>query len=627
MKRTTVTFLAVILIITFSSCATNVHMKKGITAEEKGEWDKAVLYFTEAVSKDKGDIDSRLRLESARRMASNMHLNRARDLWEQKLYDDALLEYRTARELNPLNRAALMEFNQKVKEMEALVEAKARKEALKNAKTDEQAAEEALAKERPMISVNSKKTQSFYFPNRELGEIYQSLSKLSGLNIVYHNSVRSKLKTKTDFIVNRATFWDAFDHFITANNHFYRVINKDTVMIIDGSSANRKNFEDKIVKVFYLSNADVRDVFSAVRMVAPDGIKISNIRAHNAIIVRDTPQKVAILSKLIEVLDKPKAEVIIDIEFLEVGTNVMNDVGALLSAYSVTQSFSNPDITPGDGINTSAVRLDNLDVFNKSNMFMTIPSVAYNFLKTSSNAKLLAKPQLRITDMEKSELHIGARVPVRKSTFNPGSAAGIGSPVDSYEYENTGIKFTMTPRVHHNGEISIEMDIEISAIGAGADSTNPTFTTRNIKSKLRLADGETNLLAGLIREEEKFDTSGVAGLSDIPILGRLFSKNKEDRNKTDIIITITPHIVRGGKLSLEDLKAIKYGPQINPGYNGLMTMEELMNMRFLRGIPLSTKDAGSSSTASEGEEDEYYYEEDEYVEEDEEEEQSDEEGR
>lgn len=629
MKRTwTTAVLAIFFILSFATCATvSPVYQRAKAAEQDGKWDEAVIQYSEALKQDPESVDIRLRLERVRRMASKVHLERGQQLWEAKQYEDALLEYRTARELDPLNRAALVEFRQHVDELERMREEEARAEEAAKLK-EMNAAVEGKEPERPVIAMNGDSHQSFLYPNKEIGEIYQALAKLAGINIVFHDSVRQKVKTRTDFIINDATFWEAFDYFVASNNHFYRLMRDNTIMIIDGSRTNRQNFEEKVVKVFYLSNADAKDIYPTLRTILPTGTRISLIRTHNAILIRDSPQKVAIAARVLDILDKPKSEVIIDVEFLEVSSSIINDVGLQLSSYTVAQSFVNPDITAtADGTVYNTVPLDKLDLVKPANLFVTIPDVLYNFIKTSGNTRLLAKPQLRVTDGEKSELHIGARVPVRKSTFNPGSAAGVGTPVDSYEYENTGIKFTMTPRVHHNGEVTLEMDIEVSAIGAGATSTNPTFTTRNIKSKLRLGDGETNLLAGLIREEEKYDQEGVAGLADIPIIGKLFSKHKLDNGKTDIIITITPHIVRGGKLTLDDLMLVKYGTETNPGFEGMMTMKELENYRFLRGIPLAGTAGGGREGAPAAEDSEYYVDEDdEYYYEDEEDDEEEEGG-
>lgn len=598
-------------LIAFTSCASNLNLQRAKLEEKQGDWDKAVLYYAHALKEHPGDVNIRLNLEKARRMASKGHLAKARDLWEGKQYEDSLIEYRTARELDPLNRTALTEFSERIKDLDKMQEDQRQEEEENRLKQLTETQQDTKEQEKPVIEINGDKKQNFYFPNKPIDEIYQSLAKLAGINIVYHESVRQKIKQRTDFIINNATFWEAFDYFVTTNDHFYRVLNDDTILIIDGSRNNRSNYEDKAIKVFYLSNAEVRDVFTALRTVVPQGMRISMIRPQNAIVVRDTPQKIAIVAKLIDILDKPKAEVIIDVEFLEVDSSILNDIGVLLSSYAVSQSFVNPNTT-ADGAR-NVINMNDFSLINKSNLFLTVPDMVYNFIKTSANSKLLAKPQLRITEGEKSELHIGERVPVRKSTFNPGSAAGIGTPVDSYDYETTGIKFTMTPRVHNNGEISLEMDIEISAIGAGAGTENPTFTTRNIKSKLRLADGETNLLAGLIREEEKYDRTGVAGLSDIPVIGKLFSRNTMKEVNTDIIITITPHIVRGGRISSDELMAIKAGPDVNPGYEGLISMANLENIRFLRGIPIAGLSSGRGGNANydDNSDEDYYYDEDE----------------
>jgi len=620
MKRGVALILLAIVLLAFGACATDRALNRAKEAERRGRWDEAVNLYATAVDRSPESVDARLRLEVAKRMASKRHLLAGRDLWEEGSYERSLIEYRAAVELDPLNRQAMFEFKQKLDMLDRMqAEARKEEEWEKEKKAEKQALEEAADK-RPAIDINGSQTQSFNFPNRQVREIYQALAKMAGINIVFHESVRQKLNQKTDFIINNATFWEAFDYFVTSNSHFYRQINSDTLMILDGSPNIRKQYEDMAIKVFFLSNAEVRDVFLALRTVVP-GLKMQMNKTSNSLIVRDSPQKLAMIAKVIDILDKPRSEVIIDVEILEVDSSLINDIGVLLSRYSATQSLVNPNYA-GAG-SASVVSLADFSVINKTNLFLTIPDVAYHFLKTSAHSRLLAKPQLRITEGEKSSLHIGERVPVRKTTFNPNAAAGIGTPVDSYEYESVGIKFNITPRVHHNNEISLEMDIDISAIGAGATSTNPSFTTRNVKSKIRLRDGETNLLAGLIREEEKINIEGVAGLADIPVIGKLFSKRKYDRRKTDIIITLTPHIVRGSLITLDDLRAIKIGPEINLGYRGSIPASELANIRFLRGVPL--RGGGRSFRVDYSEEDDeyyeedYYYDEDEYYEEDEEE--------
>lgn len=590
MKRKAILFISLsVAILLMVSCGPNKAMRHARELERQGEWDQAVVLYSEMVEQKPNNVDFRLRLESVKRMASKQHLIKGRELWEEKSYEASLVELRASVELDPLNREAIFEFGEKVKLLESMQEAAREKEEWERLKEAEQADIEAEADKKPPIDINGEQLQSFRFQNREVGEVYQALAKLAGINIIYHETVRKTLKQKTDFIIQKATFWDAFDYFIVSNNHFYRVVNDNTMVIIDGSLNNRRNYEDKAVKVFYLSNAEVNEAFMALRTV----LRLQNIqrlKQQNAILVKDTPQRLAMVAKILKILDKPKAEVIIDVEILEVDSTLLDNVGILLSSYSVNQSLVNPESSPEA---RNVVRMDNLRIINRTNLYLTIPDVAYHFLKTSSRAQLLAKPQLRISEGEESTLHIGERVPVRKTTFNPNQAAGIGIPVDSFEYESVGIKFKMKPHVHHNNEVSLEMDIDISAIGAGATSTNPSFTTRNIKSKIRLRDGETNLLAGLIREEEKLTVEGIAGLADIPIIGKLFSKTQRDGRKTDIIITITPHIVRGAQISFDDLRAIKVGPDVNSGYEGTLTMAELERWRYLRGIPLKGRGAGS----------------------------------
>jgi general secretion pathway protein D len=617
MRRGLVILGVAALLVTLGACATDQAVSHARLMEREGNWDQAVVLYAKALENNPDSVELRLRLEVVKRMASKQHLIKGRDLWEEKSYEQSLIEYRTAIELDPLNRQAMFEFKEKGDLLDKMIAEQRQKEEWQLRHEQELKELNKAAEQKPAIDIDSSQTQSFNFPNREVKEIYQALAKMAGINIVFHESVRQKLNAKTDFIVNNATFWDAFDYFVTSNNHFYRQINGDTLMILDGSPNVRKQYEDLAVKVFFLSNAEVRDVFLALRTLVP-GIKIQQNKTTNSIIVRDSPQKLAMIAKIIDILDKPKAEVIIDIEILEVDSTLLSDLGILLSSYASTQTFVNPNIAP-TSTTQSVVNLSDLSMLNKTNLFLTIPDVTYNFMKTRSNSRLLAKPQLRITEGEKSNLHIGERVPVRKTTFNPNAAAGIGTPVDSYEYENVGIKFDITPRVHHNQEISLELDIDISAISAGATSTNPTFTTRNVKSKIRLRDGETNLLAGLIREEEKDTIEGIAGLADIPVIGRLFSSKSVDRKKTDIIITLTPHIVRGSLITLDDLRAIEIGPEVNLGYRGSIAAADLENVHFLKGVPLRGRGQSFRVDYYAEDNEDYYYDEDEEYNSDEEE--------
>ena len=617
MMRAVATTALAAMLITLGACATDQAMRNAKHEETIGNWDRAVVLYAEFLERKPSSVEGRLRFEVAKRMASKGHLLNARDLWDEEQYEQSLIEYRAAVELDPLNRQAMFEFRERIDELDRMQEKARRQEEWRRMQEAEQQALEEGAEQKPVINIDSEQTQSFNFPDREVREVYQALAKMADINIVFHESVRQKLDDRTDFIVNNATFWDAFDYFVTSNNHFYRQINGDTLMIIDGSPNMRKQYEDLAVKVYFLSNAEVRDVFLALRTLVP-GIKAQQNKTANAIVVRDSPQKLAMIAKIIDILDKPKAEVIIDVEILEVDSTLLSDLGVLLSNYTSTMSFINPLIestSTGEGddgttvANRSVVTLDNFSVINKTNLYLTIPDVTFNFLKSSGRSKLLAKPQLRITEGEKSNLHIGERVPVRKTTYNYASATAA-TPVDSFEYENVGIKFTITPRVHHNNEISLEMDIDISAISAGASTTNPTFTTRTVKSKIRLRDGETNLLAGLVKEEEKISIQGIIGLSDIPVIGRLFSYESIDNSKSDIIITLTPHIVRSASISMADLRAIKIGPEVNYGYRGWIEAADLENIRFLRGVPL--KGRGQSFRVDYYEDDdEYYYEDDE----------------
>jgi general secretion pathway protein D len=196
-----------------------------------------------------------------------------------------------------------------------------------------------------------------------------------------------------------------------------------------------------------------------------------------------------------------------------------------------------------------------------SDVFLTnLPGLFYRLLKSDTNTRTLANPQLRTTEGISAQARFGERVPVPVTTFAPIAAGGVQTqPITSFNYENIGVNIDITPRTHHDDDVSLAVKIEVSSISGTGFGGLPTFGNRSITTVIRLRDGETNMLAGLIRDEERKVLSGIPGLSDIPILGRLFAFNRTQTQETDIILTLTPHIVRVLDLTEADVRAFRVG--------------------------------------------------------------------
>jgi general secretion pathway protein D len=273
-----------------------------------------------------------------------------------------------------------------------------------------------------------------------------------------------------------------------------------------------------------------------------------------------------VAEKIIESNDKAKAELLVDVELLEINRSTLQTLGINLSSQTAGLTFQGP---------TGGVPLNNLQLLRQSGNWVLgpIPGVTLDFLRSDSDTKVIAKPQMRVTEGEKANIHIGDRVPIPTTTFNTSNTVGGNVvPITSFVYQEIGIIIDIEPRVHHNKEVTMKLRVEVSALGpsisTGSGQSQPTIQSREIETVIRLRDGETNLLAGLIQEVEQESTSGVAGISKIPILKRIFSRNNKDRRATDIVLTLTPHIIRIPDIRDEDLKALWIGTEQNIQLSG-----------------------------------------------------------
>jgi general secretion pathway protein D len=212
-------------------------------------------------------------------------------------------------------------------------------------------------------------------------------------------------------------------------------------------------------------------------------------------------------------------------------------------------------------VNRDDFTLRDLRNLTQSNVFLSnLPGLYYRLLKTDSATRVLANPQLRTSEGIPSQANFGERVPVPVTTFAPIAAGGVQTqPITSFNYENIGVNIDITPRTHHDDEVSLAVKIQVSSISGTGFGNLPTFGNRAISTVIRLKDGETNMLAGLIRDDERQVLSGIPGLSDLPVVGRLFAHNRRETQETDIILTLTPRIVRVLDLSADDLRPFRVG--------------------------------------------------------------------
>ena len=547
-----------------SGCSGFTQYRRAQVAEQQEDWDQAVLYYMELVEREPEDLTYRSALLRAKMRASQVHFEAGKKFFEADSFERALMEYRQAVELDPTNQYAATEL-EKVRQLLL-----ARQREAGEQRTLEEMKREARERSQPpLLEPRSNEAISLEFPQPvSVKDIYRALGKAFGINILFDPNLRDQ---EIAIDLKEVTAQDALEILMRAASHFYKVLDPHTILIAADTPQNRRAYEDLVIQTFFLSNAEVKDVMTMLRTLV-DAKKIAANERLNAIILRDSADRVAVAERLIETNDKARAEVVVDVELLQINSQKMRDIGMSLSSYTITQSLI-PGLDADSATGGVQLPFQDLEFLNASHWSLTIPSFLYTFVKTNADAQVLARPQLRISEGEKAALHIGDKVPIPTTTFNTANTVGSNIvPVTSFQYTDIGIKINIEPRVHHNLEVSLKLRVEISnlagSVAGSSGQEQPIIGTRTIETVIRLQDGETNFLAGLLRSDEVSGETGVPGLSEIPVIGRLFSRNRRETQRTDVILTMTPHIIRRSDITEDDLLPIWVGTEQNLTFRG-----------------------------------------------------------
>jgi general secretion pathway protein D len=550
---------ALLAVAVLSGCTTFHVYRRAQIAEQAGDWDQAVMHYLEALAQDPGNLAYRSALLRAKISASQFHFEKAKKFSDARVLDRALVELQQAVELDPTNQYAEVELQKVRRALDAQARNQPAPETIDELKNRTRAAKA----QPPMLSPRSKEAISVSFPKPiSVMDIYRTLGKAYGFNVLFDPSMRD---SQLAIELQDVTAEQALEIICRAAQHFYKVVDEHTILIAQDNQQNRRLYEDQVIQTFFLSNAETKDILNLLRSLV-DARKIAQNEQLNAITVRDSADRVKVAESLIRANDKAKAEVVIDVELLQLNTTKLRDLGMQLSSNTITQSL---DLGSKDAV----LHLSDIEFLNQSNWALTIPNFIYSFIKTNGDAQLLAQPRLRISEGKSGKLTIGDKIPIPVTTFNTGSTVGGNIvPVTSFQYTDVGIKIDIEPRVHHNKEVTLKLKIEVSNVGESVQiqggGSQPIIGTRSIESTIRLKDGETNFLAGLIRTDESGSKSGIPGLSEIPLIGRLFSREERRNQRTDLILTLTPHIVRSPDIAEEDLLPMWVGTEQNITFRG-----------------------------------------------------------
>ena len=575
--------LKVIVVIALAlaavGCGAARSFGRGENAARGGDWDAAVEYYRRAVQEAPDRNDYKIALERSMINASHEHLNQAQLAEARGELEEALREYRRASDYDPPNR----QLAAKVTEIERRIRDQAETQPRNNniAQLREQARQAGPS---PLIKL-TEVLPEIRFNNTSIRDILNFIANATGVNVTYDRDYQDRAYTVQ---LNGVTLEQALNQILSANALFYKVINQSTIMVIPDTAQKRANYEEQVIRTFFVSHADATELSQMINtiirvpamavqpMIAPN-------KTNNTITIRATTAVAAIIERMIESNDKPRAEVVIDVQILEIRRDRARTFGLDLSNYGITGVFS-PESDPRGQTSAGAAATTTLNTaptFNlntvtrgvsTADFYLAVPSAVVRFLETDSETKLIAKPQLRGAEGQKITLNLGDEIPVPSTVFTPLATGGANTnPLTSFNYRTVGIVVEMTPRVTVEGEVILDLSVENSTRSGDvnvAGQNLPSFGTRKVVTRLRLRDGESNLLAGLLREDERKTLRGVPGLLRLPILNKLLASNDNEITQTDIVMLMTPRIVRTQEITAGDLSPIFIGTQQNLGLGG-----------------------------------------------------------
>jgi len=534
-----------------SGCAASTAVHHGRDAELSQDFDRAVVEYSKALRLDPHDGDARAGLERAKVRASEQHFEKGRRFAAVGKYDQALVEYEMAAELSPGSGRIDDELRDTRNKLRARIA------VAREGKTELQTLIERTRDLPPPgldLPPDVKMPSSLMFSDAGSRMVFLAIARFGGISVVFDPTFRDQNITVD---LRNATLQSALDTVASATRTFFRVSAPQVVVVVPDTPAKRREYEEEIVRTFYLSNADLKETMDLLRLVL-DARRISATTATNALTIKDTAEHVAAAARVIAAVDKARPEVIIDVELMEVDRSQLLEYGLQLA--SPGSQGLNGSITINGGANNT-LTLQQLKNLSASDVLLAnLPGIYYRLLRSDSNTRIMANPQLRTADGSTAQARFGDQVPIPNTTFAPIATGGIAQqPIVSYQYQNIGVNIDITPRTHHDDDVTLKLRVQVSSISGSGFGGLPTFGNREINTEIRLRDGETNLLAGLIRDDERKIIDGVPGLSDIPGIGKMFTHTTKNIEQTDIVLTLTPHIIRVLDLNETDLRAFRVG--------------------------------------------------------------------
>jgi len=535
---------------------------QGKKAEALQDYDAAFNFYQKAAKADPYNASYKIKLNRARFEASELHVKRGVELRNQGNLPGAAGEFQRAQAIDPGSPIADQELR---KTVEMIAEKNRAADAAAEPPSDSN--EQPLASMPPEIKPLSRAPIN-YKASSDAKVVFDTIGKLAGLTVVYDPDFPARRITVD--LVN-VTLEQALEIVSLESKAFVKPVTENIIFVIPDQPQKRRDYEEQVVKTFYISNTiqpqDLTEIVTGLRQLL-DLKRIQQLNSQNAIIVRDTPDKLLLAEKMIHDIDKAKPEVVVQVEVLEARTDRLRDVGILPGQTATMSSSSSTSTTSNSGINLGQLRH-----LNSTDYVVTLPSLTANAVLTDTNTKIIQNPEVRSVDGQTAKLKIGDRIPIATGSFSSGigiaggTAGGINPLVNTqFTYQDVGVNIDLTPRVHPNREVSMKLKVEVSAhtndVSIGG-ITQPVISQRVIEHDIRLKEGEVSILGGLIQRTDSKTLEGWPGLAKLPLLGYLFSHNKTDHQEDEVLIVLTPRIVRMPEWTKANLRPLYSGSETN----------------------------------------------------------------
>jgi general secretion pathway protein D len=574
MRRWSYVLICVLVGVALAGCpkSGNKDYKAGNKAIDLNDYDAAVDYYGKALASDPHNAFYRIKLNEARFEAGELHVKQGLKLREKGDLQGAVSEFQRAQILDPSSIIA----DQELKKTLDMLADRVRATEQQSEQPLVENGQPALASEPPELKPLSRAPISLKMSN-DAKIVFDTIGKLAGLTVIYDPDLQARRITAD---LNNVTLEQALDIVCLESKSFWKPVTENIIMVIPDQTQKRRDYEEEVVRTFYLSNVaiaqDLTEITTGLRQLL-ELKRIQQVNAQNAIIVRDTPDKLALIDKIIKDIDKAKPEVIIQVEILQASTDNLRNLGILPPQSSTVtinpnNSSSSSGSTPNTGTpSSSGIQLNQLTHLNQSDVVLTIPSATANFLLTDSSTKIIQNPELRSTDGQQAKLNIGQRVPVATGSFQAG--VGVGTTAvnplvnTQFQYIDVGVNIDVTPHIHPNREVSMKLQVEVSSVASYATIggiQQPVIAQNKTQQEIRLKEGEVSILAGLIQRIDTKTLNGWPWLANVPIMRYLFSADNAERQDSEVLIVLSPRIIRMPEWTKANLRALYSGTETLP---------------------------------------------------------------